>query len=75
MGDRIKSLLIYLGDVGGEVCVQDLEKLQQCTVGQVLRNTAERQAAVVQISQQQGRQVGGKLPRTRINMMVVSSWK
>lgn len=29
-------LWLYLRDVGGEVSVQDLVKLQQCTVGEVL---------------------------------------
>lgn len=42
--------------------MQDLVELQQRSVGQVLRDAAERQAAVVQVSQQEGRQVGGEPP-------------
>lgn len=59
--------MTYLGDVGGVVGVQYLVELQQRAVGQVLWNAAERQAGVVQVSQQQGRQVRGKLPVTNRN--------
>lgn len=44
--------------------MQQAEELQHCIVGQVVRDPAEGQAGVEQVSEQQGRQVRGELPET-----------
>lgn len=42
--------------------MQDVEELQQRTVGQILRDAADREAGVEHISEQQRRRVCGELP-------------
>lgn len=42
--------------------MQDAEELQQRIVGQILRDAADGQAGIEQISEQQRRRVGGELP-------------
>lgn len=60
----------YFREVGGEVSMQDLVEVQQRPVGQVLWNTAEGQARVVEVSKEQSRQVCGKAPVSTINTTV-----
>lgn len=68
---RVRILCVtYFRDVGGQVSIQDLVEVQQGVVGQVLWNTTEGQACVVKVSEEQGRQVCGKPPVSRINTSV-----
>lgn len=60
--NAFEPLVSYFRNVGGNVGVQDAEELQQRIVGQILRDAADGQAGIEQISEQQRRRVGGELP-------------